>query len=79
VRCVRSAADAVPAKPVDEAALARVPELIKQLGADEFATREYATEELKKVVAQIIPQLQAALEKTKDPEVRSRLNKLLGK
>jgi len=79
VRCVRSAVDAVPDKPVDEAALARIPELIKQLGADEFATRESATEELKKIAARIIPQLQAEFEKTKDPEVRARLKKLLGK
>ena len=53
--------------------------LILLLSSDDFATREYATKELKKLTSKIVPQLEAELEKTKDPEVKARLRGLLGK
>ncbi len=78
VRCVRGAADVAELVPLDAAALTRVKELITQLGAEEFKTRDTASTELKKHGAKIRPLLQAALDATTDAEIKSRLKLLLG-
>ena len=62
----------------DDKALARVKELIMQLGAEEFKTRDAASTELKKHGAKIRPLLQAALDATTDAETKARLKLLLG-
>lgn len=62
-------------EPADQATLqAKIERLIKNLGADDWKTREEATEELKKIGRPAIPALKKALE-SDDPEVtwRSRL------
>ncbi len=54
----------------------RIDALIQQLGSDEFAAREKATEELRKIGAPAHEALKKALEST-DPEVRTRARALL--
>src|SRR5205085_5823822 len=54
-----------------------VQELIRQLGSDDFATREQASEELKKIGKPAREALQKAAEENADPEVRQRAKTLL--
>ena len=85
VRCVldpkgaapAAAAAAGPEKPPTDAEVARATELIAQLGNDDFLKRETAAKSLKELGRKILPQLTAALEKTKEPEIRFRLKKLI--
>lgn len=57
----------------------KVQELIKKLGHEEYIVREEAQKELEKMGDAIRPQLEQALEKESDPEIKSRLKALLGK
>lgn len=75
VRCVRNAV----APPADEATLKRAKELIAQLGDDRFAVRDAATKALAEIAPRIEALLRETLEKTEDPEVRSRIQLLLRK
>lgn len=54
-----------------------IDKLIQQLGADEFAAREKATEELKKIGKPAEEALRKAAEKSDDPEVRERARAVL--
>jgi len=56
---------------------ARIRELVKALGADDFQTRERAQEQLSKVGPPAIPFLEKALAETSDPEVKFRAGQLL--
>jgi hypothetical protein len=84
VRCVRGSAAAgelvAPALPaeLDEAALARAKELIGQLGDEDFARREQAAAELRKLGSAVRPLLRESLEKSNDAEIRFRLKELIG-
>jgi uncharacterized protein (TIGR03067 family) len=55
----------------------KVQQLIEQLDNDDFAKREQASNELKALGRAIVPQLEAALDRTKSPEARRRLVQLL--
>jgi len=55
----------------------RIDLLIRQLGADEFSTREKATEELKRIGRPAAEALAKAAEKNEDPEVRERARAVL--
>jgi hypothetical protein len=55
----------------------RIQELIRKLGSDDFATREQATEELKKAGKPAREALQKAAEESEDPEVRQRAKTIL--
>ncbi|HEX5104099.1 MAG TPA: DUF1566 domain-containing protein [Pirellulaceae bacterium] len=88
VRCVRGtlaagetpvASTTEPAPKLDEKTIARAKALIAQLGAEQFADREKAAEELKSLGSQIAPLLREALEKATDAEVRFRLKGLLNR
>ncbi|TWU34561.1 hypothetical protein Q31b_55150 [Novipirellula aureliae] len=50
---------------------------INQLGADEFAQREYAAGQLIELGVSVLPPLQDAAERTTDPEVRLRSRQLI--
>ena len=52
--------------------------LVAQLGADDFKTRKKAQTELKKHLPKAYQYLQKKLKESKDPEVKTRLKKLLG-
>jgi hypothetical protein len=54
-----------------------VQDLIKKLGSDDFATREQATEALKKAGKAAKEPLQKAAEESEDPEVRQRAKDIL--
>jgi hypothetical protein len=54
-----------------------VQDLIKKLGSDDFATREQATEALKKAGKAAKEPLQKAAEQSDDPEVRTRAKDIL--
>jgi RNA polymerase sigma factor (sigma-70 family) len=54
-----------------------IQKLIKQLDDNSFQIREQATKELKALGRTIVPQLEAALEQAKSPELRRRLEVLL--
>ena len=54
-----------------------VQDLIKKLGSDDFATREQATEALKKAGKAAKAALQKAAEESEDPEVRQRAKDIL--
>jgi len=56
---------------------ARIRELVKALGADDFQTRERAQEQLAKIGPPAIPALEKALAETSDPEVKFRAGQLL--
>lgn len=58
---------------------ARIARLIADLDADQFATRERATEELERLGQLAEPALHAALEKTRSLEARHRIQRLLEK
>ena len=51
---------------------------IAKLGSEKFADRENAYVELKRAGGAVLPQLIKAAEAAKDPEVRQRLNQLVG-
>ncbi len=51
--------------------------LINKLGADEPETREKATETLIKLGRPVIPEIEKALKEAKDPEVKTRLERIL--
>ncbi len=55
----------------------RVQDLIRKLGSEDYATREQASEELKKIGKPARPALQKAAEESDDPEVRQRAQALL--
>lgn len=55
----------------------RIQDLIRKLGSDDFATREQATEDLKKTGASAREALQKAADHSDDPEVRQRARALL--
>ncbi len=55
----------------------RIQELIKKLGSEEFAIREEATEELKKIGKPAQEALRKAPAESEDPEVRQRAKSLL--
>jgi hypothetical protein len=55
----------------------RLDELVRQLGADDFAVREKASEELRKIGKPAEEALRQAAESNKDPEVRERARALL--
>jgi len=54
-----------------------IQDLIKKLGSDDFATREQATEALKKAGKSAKAPLQKAVEESDDPEVRQRAKDIL--
>jgi hypothetical protein len=55
----------------------RVPDLIRKLGSEDYATREQATEDLRKIGKPAREALQKAAEGSDDPEVRQRAQALL--
>jgi hypothetical protein len=55
----------------------RVPDLIRKLGSDDYATREQASEELRKIGTPARAALQKAAAESDDPEVRRRAQDLL--
>jgi hypothetical protein len=55
----------------------RIQDLIRKLGSDDFATREQASEELKKAGKPAREALQKAAEESDDPEIRQRAKTLL--
>ena len=55
----------------------RVQDLIRKLGSEDYATREQATEELKKIGKPARAALQQAAAESEDPEVRQRAQDLL--
>jgi hypothetical protein len=55
----------------------RIQDLIKKLGSDDFATREQASEELKKAGKGAREALQKAAQDSEDPEVRTRAKDIL--
>ncbi len=55
----------------------RIQDLIRKLGSEDYATREQASEELKKMGKPARPALQKAAEESEDPEVRQRAQALL--
>lgn len=55
----------------------RIQELIRKLGAEDYATREQATEELRRIGKPARAALQKAAEDSEDPEVRERAQALL--
>lgn len=55
----------------------RIDELLRQLGADEFAVREKAADELKKIGKPAEEALRKAAESSEDPEVRQRARSIL--
>jgi hypothetical protein len=66
-------AGAAPAS--DEEARTEIEKLIRDLGADEFRTRESATDRLSVIGEKALPELEKAL-KSEDPEVRKRARDL---
>lgn len=71
-----AAAEDAPAKP-EEAARAEVAKLVKDLGSDEYGTREAADAKLRKLGRDALPALKEALERTDDPETMARLKKIV--
>ena len=57
--------------------LTEIPTLIKQLGAEEFEKREQAEKRLKAFGDKALDDLKEAFGSTKDPEVKSRLERIL--
>jgi hypothetical protein len=55
----------------------RIQDLIRKLGSDDFATREQASEELKKAGKPAREALQKAADESEDPEVRQRARTIL--
>src|SRR6516225_176235 len=55
----------------------RIQDLIRKLGSDDFATREQATEDLKKSGKTAREALQKAADESDDPEVRQRARTIL--
>lgn len=64
-------------EPPDAATTRRVAALVAELGNEEFVTREEATLDLHKLGLSIAPLLKQHLAKATDPEVKSRLERLL--
>lgn len=56
---------------------ARIQELIRKLGSDDFTTREQASEELRKAGKPAREALQKAADESEDPEVRQRAKTIL--
>lgn len=67
-----------PLPQVSDASRQRIAALIRDLGSDEWRSRESATEELAEFGYLARPFLEEALRVNPDPEVRRRLEKLLG-
>jgi HEAT repeat protein len=59
--------------------LKRVEELVALLGAESFADRQRASQELIGLGAAVRPLLEQAHKRSRDPEVRQRLEDVLGK
>jgi hypothetical protein len=64
-------------EPLQDDPGARIQELIRQLGADDYATREKATQELRKLGKPAEEALRKAASSSDDPEVRERSRGLL--
>jgi len=62
--------------PATQAADPQVSRLITQLGADDWRQREQASAELLKLGMAVLPHIADALERTTDPEMRTRLEAL---
>jgi hypothetical protein len=77
VRCVRDASPKIELVEIDEDTRKTVMELITLLGSENFAEREQATDELKTYGPKILALLDQAVEMSRDPEVKFRLNKLI--
>lgn len=67
----------VPTPHVSESMMARIADNIRQLGADEWEVRETATRELRSLGFMAKQQLEEALTRATDPEVRKRVRNLL--
>lgn len=63
--------------PSDEAVRTEVKQLVKDLGSEEYATREAADVKLRKLGRPALPALKEALERTDDPETMARLKKIV--
>jgi hypothetical protein len=61
----------------DKALRDRIDALVKQLGADDFATRERASRELHGLKKVAYTELQQHRAKAKDPEVKASLDRIL--
>ena len=75
--CVASQPERTEVKPPPDSAELKLPALIVQLDDDKFQKREQATKELQQLGRSIIPQLEAARDRTASPEVRRRLERVL--
>jgi hypothetical protein len=64
-------------EPLQDDAGAKIQELVRQLGADDYATREKATQELRKIGKPAEEALRKAAQSSEDPEVRERSRGLL--
>jgi hypothetical protein len=67
-----------PTPKITDATLARIGALIRDLGHEEWKTREKATAELKGMGELARPSLQEAMKQSEDPEVKRRIEQLLG-
>lgn len=67
-----------PTPKITDATLARIGALIRNLGAEDWKTREKASAELKGLGELAKPSLQEALKQSEDAEVKRRLEQLLG-
>ncbi|MCK6471457.1 MAG: hypothetical protein L6R28_06905 [Planctomycetes bacterium] len=72
----QACAEDAPAKS-DEAVRTEVKQLVKDLGSDEYSTRESADAKLRKLGRDALPALKEALERTDDPETMARLKKIV--
>jgi WD40 repeat protein len=66
-------------KPVNEVPMEQIQNLVKDLGDDDFATREAATEKLKKLGDVIDAELKSQLRSVLSPEQKRRIEEVLAK
>jgi hypothetical protein len=67
-----------PTPKITDSTLARIGTLLRDLGNDDWKTREKASAELKSLGELAKPSLQEALKQTEDAEVKRRIEQLLG-
>ena len=67
-----------PVPKIAEATLTRVSQLVRELGHDDWKVREKATGELRLLGELAKPSLQDALKQSEDPEVKRRIESVLG-